>query len=100
MSGMQGGCSFQCTMCVFFLCLLVAVFVFILWCKWKEDSGGVSRQQKAISRPTYHTLAYLTHILQYSIYAMLYYRTCNSNTLTYLTLGTRFFLQGVDIPKS
>ena len=59
MAGMQGGCSFQCTMCVFFLCLLVAVFVFILWCKWKEDSGGVSRQQKAISRPTYHTLAYL-----------------------------------------
>ena len=41
-----------------FLCLSLCVFMF--WCKWKEeDSSGVSRQQKAISRPTYHTLAYL-----------------------------------------
>ena len=40
-----------------FCCIQLCVFMF--WCKWKEDSGGVSRQQKAISRPTYHTLAYL-----------------------------------------
>ena len=42
-----------CQTCLFlvsvvFFCLLVAVFVFILWCKWKEDSGGVSRQQHSV----------------------------------------------------
>ena len=53
----------------FFLAFLC---VFMFWCKWKEDSGGVSRQQKAISRPTYHTLAYLAtteyHLMQYNIH--------------------------------
>ena len=49
--------------CLFFASSFCVFFVlFVYKCNWKEDSGGVSRHQKAISRPTYHTLAYLTHL--------------------------------------